>query len=113
MKDCTWIESLPASITVCDAYGVILDMNASAAWSFSADGGLGLIGRSLLECHPEPARSKAKQLLEKQEKNVYTIEKKGVKKLVYQAPWYNNGAFGGLVEIVLEIPAQIPHFKRA
>jgi hypothetical protein len=112
MKDLPWLESLPASITVCDSNGVILDMNASAGAAFSADGGLGLIGKSLLGCHPEPARSKLKQLLETQEKNVYTIEKKGAKKLIYQTPWYEDGVYGGLVEIVLEIPAQMPHFKR-
>ncbi len=112
MKDHSWLESLPVSITVCDERGIILDMNASAGATFSKDGGLSLIGKSLLGCHPEPARNKLERLLETQEKNVYTIEKKGVKKLVYQAPWYKDGAYGGLVEIVLEIPEQMPHFKR-
>ena len=44
--------------------------------------------------------------------NVYTIEKKGVKKLIYQTPWYHDGAFAGLVELGLEIPAEMPHFVR-
>ncbi len=46
------------------------------------------------------------------EKNVYTIEKKGKKKLIYQAPWFLDGAFGGLVELSLEIPFEMPHFIR-
>jgi hypothetical protein len=44
--------------------------------------------------------------------NVYTIEKDGVKKLIYQAPWYREGEYAGFVEISLEIPAEMPHFVR-
>jgi hypothetical protein len=51
-------------------------------------------------------------MMETHEKNVYTIEKKGKKKLIYQAPWFHNGAFGGLVELSLEIPFETPHFIR-
>ena len=32
--------------------------------------------------------------------NVYTIEKGGRKKLIFQAPWFEGGAFAGLVELV-------------
>jgi hypothetical protein len=53
-----------------------------------------------------------KRLLETGETNAYTIEKKGVKKLIYQAPWYEDGQYGGFVELSLEIPAQMPHFIR-
>jgi hypothetical protein len=44
--------------------------------------------------------------------NVYTIEKNGVKKLIYQAPWYENGEYRGFVELSLEIPFDLPHFVR-
>ena len=53
-----------------------------------------------------------RQMLETHERNVYTIEKNGVRKLIYQSPWYQNGEFAGLVEISLEIPEQMPHFVR-
>ncbi len=107
-----WIQEFPGAITVCDLEGVILDMNERAAQSFQAQGGKQLIGSNLLDCHPEPARTKVQKLLETRQKNVYTIEKNGVKKLVYQTPWYENGECRGLVELVLEIPAELPHFVR-
>jgi hypothetical protein len=87
-------------------------MNNKAALSFETDGGRTLIGQSMLDCHPEPARSKLIELLQTRQKNVYTIEKKGVWKLVYQTPWYEDGSFQGLIEMVLEIPPEMPHFVR-
>ncbi len=107
-----WADEFPGSITVCDAQGKILDMNERAAESYGEDGGLKLIGSNLLDCHPEPARSKAEQLLESKRANIYTIEKNGIKQLIYQSPWYEDGKFAGLVELELEIPAQMQHFVR-
>jgi ribosomal protein S6 len=71
-----------------------------------------LIGANILDCHPEPARTKLKGLLESGRANIYTIEKKGVKKLIYQAPWYKDGEYAGIVELSLEIPWDMPHFVR-
>jgi hypothetical protein len=36
----------------------------------------------------------------------------GIKKMIYQAPWYQGGRVGGLVEIAFELPAAVPHFIR-
>jgi len=47
------------------------------------------------------------------ETNVYTIEKAGIKKMIYQTPWYQNGKVAGLVEISIEIPFDMPHFIRS
>ena len=52
-------------------------------------------------------------MLQSQEKNVYTMEKNGIKKLIFQSPWYRQGRFAGLVELDLEIPADLPHFVRS
>ena len=71
-----------------------------------------LVGTNLLECHPEPARSKVKKMLDAQQVNIYSIEKNGIKKLVYQTPWFENGQYGGFIELVLEIPFEMPHFIR-
>ncbi len=97
---------------ICNLDGIIVEMNARAAQNYLANGGMNLVGRNLLECHPEPARSKLKRLLETGGCSVYTVEKKGIKKLVYQAPWYQDGQRGGMVELVLEIPLDMPHFVR-
>ena len=113
MNENEWIKEFPAAVTVCDEKGIILDMNDKAAKTFEKDGGRKLIGSNMLDCHPEPARTKAERLLAAREKNVYTIEKNGVKKLIYQSPWYRNGEYAGFVELSLEIPFKMPHFIRS
>jgi len=113
MEQHDWIKQFPAAVTVCDCKGVILDMNDRAAQTFEKEGGRVLIGKNLLDCHPEPARSKVQSLLETCQKNVYTIEKNGLKKLIYQCPWFENGQYAGFVELSLEIPIEMEHFVRS
>lgn len=112
MPDNAWIREFPAAITVCDRDGVILEMNERAAATFAADGGARLIGTNVLECHPEPARARLKGMLASGARNAYTIEKSGVRKLVWQSPWYERGEYRGFVELALEIPEELPHFVR-
>jgi len=112
MLERTWVREFPGAVTVCDRDGVILEMNDKAAAVFQADGGRALVGTNVLDCHPEPSRSKLSAMLSTGQSNVYTIEKNGVKKLIYQAPWFEGGAYAGFVEISLEIPAEMPHFVR-
>lgn len=114
MKEHEWIKEFPAAITVCDEEGILLEMNDKAEKTFEKEGGRKLIGSNMLDCHPEPARTKIERLLAAREKNVYTIEKKGVKELIYQSPWYRDGEYAGFVELSLEIPfAELPHFIRS
>jgi len=113
MSEHEWIKEFPGSVTVCDAKGVILEMNDKAAKTLEKDGGYALIGKNMLDCHPEAARTKAERLLAAKEKNVYTIEKNGIKKLIYQSPWFKDGKYAGFVELSLEIPFEIPHFIRS
>lgn len=87
-------------------------MNDRAAQSFAADGGAGMIGSNVLDCHPEPARTKLAEMLAQGRANVYTIEKRGAKKLIYQTPWHRDGEYAGFVELALEIPWEMPHFVR-
>jgi hypothetical protein len=108
----SWINEFPGAVTVCDPDGVILEMNDKAARGYEKDGGRALIGKNMLDCHPDPARGKTERLLEARQPNIYTIEKNGVKKLIYQSPWHNNGEYAGFVEISLEIPFDMPHFVR-
>ena len=113
MNENEWIKEFPAAVTVCDKDGILLEMNDKAAKTFESDGGRKLIGSNMLDCHPEPSRTKTEHLLAAHEKNVYTIEKNGVKKLIYQSPWYKNGEYAGFVELSLEIPFELPHFIRS
>jgi DUF438 domain-containing protein len=107
-----WVNEFPGAVTVCDRNGVILEMNARSRRMFEERGGAALIGTNLLECHPEPSRTKVKEMLASGQTNVYTIEKNGVRKLVYQSPWHVEGEYQGFVEVVLELPESMPHFKR-
>jgi len=112
MNQHPWVQNFPGAVTVSDIHGTLLEMNDKAAEVFAEDGGLGLIGTNIFDCHPEPARTKLLELYETGQTNVYTIEKKGKKKLIYQTPWYRDGHFAGFVELALEIPFELPHFVR-
>lgn len=112
MMNTQWIEEFQGAVTVCDADGIILAMNQKAAKTASREGGKKLIGQNLLDCHPEPSRTKLKGMLETRQTNVYTIEKNGVKKLIYQSPWFENSIYKGFIELSLEIPFEMPHFIR-
>ena len=108
-----WVREFPVAITVCDTNGTVLEMNEKSATGFSKDGGYQLIGKNLFECHSDDSVMKIKELLAEKKANVYTIEKKGIKKLIYQAPWFENGILKGLVEFSFEIPFDMPHFIRS
>jgi hypothetical protein len=112
MREHAWTEEFPASIVVCDAEGIILEMNARAIETFAADGGAALIGSNVLACHPEPSRTMLTGMLASGQKNVYTIRKNGIRKLIYQSPWYSKGVYAGFVELSLPIPDTMPHFDR-
>jgi hypothetical protein len=109
MTEHAWVKEFPGKIEVCDKDGILLEMNDKAA---EQENNPHLIGTNILDCHPEPARTKLKGLLERGQANIYTIEKKGIKKLIYQAPWYQDGKYAGIVELSLEIPWELPHFVR-
>jgi transcriptional regulator with PAS, ATPase and Fis domain len=112
MEGLDWMKAFGAAVTVCDTEAVIIYMNEKSAKTFEKYGGASLAGKSLLDCHPEPARSKLVEMMRTGEKNSYTIEKNGVRKLIHQAPWYNNGEYMGFVEISIELPPGMPHYVR-
>lgn len=107
--DFSWVKEFPAAITVCDPAGVILEMNDKAARTYEKDGGRALIGQNMLDCHPDPARGKVERLLDARQKNTYTIEKNGVKKLIHQSPWFQDGQYAGFLEFSFEIPFDMRH----
>lgn len=108
-----WIKEFPAAVTICDINGIILDMNDKAADTFRDDGGRELIGRNLFDCHSPESAEKIRHIITSGLSNTYTIEKNGVKKLIYQSPWYGNGEIKGLVEISIILPEDMPHFIRS
>ena len=107
-----WVKEFPGAVTVADREGIILEMNDKAMRTFEKDGGAALIGANILECHPEPSRSLLASMMEKERQHVYTIEKNGVHKMIFQTPWYRDGEYAGFVELSLEIPTKMPHHIR-
>jgi len=107
-----WVAEFSGAVVVADATGTIVEMNERAAKNLEKDGGRALLGSDVLGCHPEPSRTKLKTIMAGRKTNVYTIEKRGVKKLIYQAPWTSGGRYRGIVELSLEIPFEMPHFVR-
>lgn len=107
-----WQKEVNFAITVCNNEGIILSMNNKSQSTFQKDGQEELKGKNVLDCHPPTAQSKLSNLLETHTTNAYTIEKAGIKKLIYQTPWYENGVFRGLVELSLPLPPNMPHYNR-
>ena len=112
MKDLHWLDEIAASAVACDRSGICVYLNEKAAQTFAKDGGYDLLGKNLLDCHPEPARTLFAAQLASPAPNSYTIEKNGKKHLIHQTPWFRDGVFAGVVELAFEIPFELPHFVR-
>lgn len=109
-----WVTGFPGAVTVSDAENRIVWMNDKAAEVFAADGGRALIGGDLRACHNDRSKGILARMLADGKPNVYTIEKKGIRKFIYQAPWKDrDGRIAGLVELSMEIPFELPHFVRS
>ncbi|WP_296005460.1 PAS sensor protein [uncultured Alistipes sp.] len=102
-----WNDELDCAVTVCDTQGVVLYQNRRSC-EVNGD----VQGRSLIPCHNERSQAIIRRLLDEGGRNVYTIEKNGIRKLIYQTVWRENGTVGGLVEYSMEIPAEMPHYVR-
>ena len=107
------IDQLDGNVIVCDAQAYVIYMNEKAITHYAKDGGADLIGRNLMDCHSERSREKIWEIMTTHQKNVYTIEKKGKKKIIYQTPWMNGEVFKGIIEFSFEIPFEIPHYVRS
>ncbi|MDE6133990.1 MAG: PAS domain-containing protein [Muribaculaceae bacterium] len=106
-----WAWGMNCAITVCDADCRIVYMNKRSRETFAAHGDL--IGHNLLDYHPERAIEIIRRLLNNGGQNCYTIEKNNVRKMIFQTAWHNaDGSVGGLVELSMIIPAEMPHYIR-
>lgn len=107
-----WVKELPLAVTVTDKTGKIIEMNDRSAETFVKYGGKTLVGKNIKDVHSDRAYQKITEIIETETANSYTIEKSGVKKLVYQTPWYQDGEYAGLVELSMVIPLEMLHFIR-
>ncbi len=65
-----------------------------------------------LERHTMTKPSKARVKKRPPKAPAGTPQKNGVKKLIYQTPWYREGTYMGFMELSLEIPAEMKHHVR-
>ena len=86
-----WAEGTHCAITVCDLEGKVIFMNERSRATFDKE------GRTMLATDTV---------------NCYTIDKQGVKKMIYQTPWRKDGKVCGMVEISMVIPNEMPHYVR-
>ncbi len=112
MNEINWAGELCVSITVSDTSGKILFMNNKSAATFAKDGSMDLVGKNLADCHKPGSWEKILGIMSSEKINCYTIEKEGIKKLIYQAPWYDEGKLSGVVELSMEIPFKMDHYVR-
>jgi transcriptional regulator with PAS, ATPase and Fis domain len=105
-----WAKEMNCAVTVCDTEGIIIYMNDKAKATFASHGDL--VGKSLMGCHSDRSKGIIVHLLETGGYNAYTIEKEGLRKMIYQTAWKQDGKVAGLVEISMVIPQDMPHYIR-
>ena len=86
-------------------------MNEKSRATFASHGDL--IGHNMFECHSPRSQAKIRELMATDGTNSYTIQKNGVKKMIYQTTWKRDGKVAGLVEISMVIPEEMPHYVRS
>ena len=108
-----WLNGIPVAITVSDREGNIMEMNDASAKVFEKYGGKELVGDKLENYHNQHSIAIMGRLLaEDGSTNVYTIEKNGQKKMIFQTAWQQDGEIAGLIEFSFVIPMDMPHFIR-
>ena len=110
-KDFNWAEGMACAVTAADKDGVIRYMNRRARETYRKHGDL--IGKSLYDCHGPRAAEIIRRLLTEGGTNAYTIEKGGVRKMIYQTATTDaEGRVCGIVEVSMVIPEELPHYVR-
>ena len=107
MNEIDFYKGINVSITICDNEGTVIYQNEKSAATFGDK-----TGQSMLPCHQQRSQEIIHRLLNEGDTNAYTIEKKGVRKMIYQTPWYNDGVIGGLIEFSIVLPETRPHYVR-
>ena len=106
-----WADEVDYAVSIANKNCEIIYMNRRSRETFCKNGE-NLIGRNLMDCHPEHARAIIRRLLQEGGSNVYSITKKGVNKLIFQSAWKLDGEIAGLVETSMVLPADLKHFDR-
>ena len=107
-----WAKELPMAVTITDKDGIVIYMNDKSIETFQKYGGASVIGSELKSWHNPNSIDIINSMMTEKKTNSYTITKNGVKKLIHQTPYFENGEFAGLVEFSIVLPDEMPHFDR-
>lgn len=108
-----WAFRMNCAVTVADADCNIIYMNERSRRTFSNRGGADLIGHNLMDYHNDRSKEIIRRLLAEGGTNAYTIEKEGLKKMIFRdGVVRRRRPCGGLVELSMVIPADMPHYVR-
>lgn len=108
-----WAFRMNCAVTVADAECNIIYMNERSRLTFAGRGGANLIGHNLMEYHNDNSKAIIRRLLAEGGTNAYTIEKEGLRKMIFQSAWFDGeGKVAGLVELSMVIPDDMPHYIR-
>jgi len=105
MKD--FLKEARLAVTVCDRKGDVVYQNDD---SVKVNGTA--MGRNLQNCHNPASWEQITEMLRNGSSNAYTIEKRGVRKLIFQTPWFDRGEVNGLLEFSIVLPDNMPHKVR-
>ena len=107
-----WVNEFPVGISVCDSTGRMLVINKKEEETLAKLGFNNLLGKKFWACHSKKSIETIREQMNAQNTRVYFAQENGKRELIIQAPWYEEGKFGGLVEIALEIEGEIPTIVR-
>lgn len=108
-----WAYGMNCAVTVVDSNCRIIYMNERSRETFTNRGGADLIGHNIMDYHNERSKSIIRRLLSEGGSNAYTISKEGKRKMIFQTTWHKaDGSLGGLAELSMIIPEEMPHYIR-
>ena len=107
-----WVDEFPGGISVCDTEGRMLVINRKEAAALEKLGFKNILGKKFWACHAKKSAGMIREQMSDQKTRVYFTEQNGIRELLIQAPWFEDGKFGGLVEIAVEVEGEIPTIIR-
>jgi transcriptional regulator with PAS, ATPase and Fis domain len=102
MKD--HLKEVNFTVSIADKQGTIIYLNDRAAKeTFKKEGGYDLIGTNVLDCHPEPSKSKLSEMMKTHDTQTYFKGEGEAKRLIHQTPIYEDGKYAGYIELIIPL----------
>lgn len=109
----SYFDTAGFAVTVCDREGVVLYQNAKAVLR---DGDV--LGRNLFDCHKESSARMIRRMIAEGSGHTYETVHSSPdavcsRSFIHQTPWYAaDGSVAGLIEIDIDLPAEVPVYSR-